>query len=516
MSSITPGLLLHNANIITLATAMPRASWVSVSRGKITTVGTGKPPVEILSRTTRVIDCQGGTLVPGFHDAHCHVLATAASLLAVDCSPRTVSSIEEIKERLRQRSGQVPQDTWLRGNGYNESYLKEGRHPNRRDLDEATAAHPVKLLHRSGHAAVLNSRALALAGIHRETPDPPGGIIERESGTREPTGLLLEMDAYLEGVIPPLSRDEIEEGVRLLDEECLASGITSLQDATPGNSPERWSLFTVLKEMELLTPAVTMMAGAGHLAEFLREGFAFGFGGPELRLGAAKMVATMTTGVLHPPKEELRWLVRDAHDKGFQVAIHAVEAEAVEEAIEAIGQVVHEVPGNAHRHRIEHCSECPPHLIERLARHGITVVTQPAFIYYNGERYLSDVPLDRLPWLYPIGSLRAGGVPLAAGSDAPVVPFNPIMGLYAAATRRAASGEHVLLHEAVDIEEALRMYTLGSAYASFSETERGSIERGKRADLALLDRDPTAVPPEEMKDSRILMTIVQGRVVWGG
>ena len=516
MSSITPDLLLHNANVITLDTAMPRASWVAVSRGKIAAVGTGDPPVELLGPTTRGIDCQGGTLLPGFHDAHCHVLATAASLLAVDCSPRAVSSIEEIRERLRQHSARVPPDTWIRGSGYNESYLKEGRHPNRLDLDEAPAGHPVKLLHRSGHAAVLNSRALALAGIHRETPDPQGSIIEREEGTGEPTGLLLEMDDYLEGVIPTLSKEEMEEGIRLFDEECLASGITSLQDATPGNSPERWKLFTSLKERGLLTPSVTMMAGMGHLAGFLREGLAFGSGGPGLRLGAAKMVATMTTGVLHPHREELRRLVSEAQGSGFQVAIHAVESEAVEEAIEAIGQGAQGMPANAFRHRIEHCSECPPHLIERLVRHGITVVTQPAFIYYNGERYLSEVSAERMPWLYPIGSLRAGGVPLAAGSDAPVVPLNPIVGLYAAATRRAESGDSVGHEEAVGVEEALRMYTLGGAYASFSETERGSIERGKWAEMALLEGDLTVVPPEEMKDARVVMTIVQGQVVWGG
>ena len=515
MSSTTPELLLHNARAITLNEAIPRASWVAVWEGRIAAVGTGDPPVELLGPTTRVIDCQGGTLIPGFHDAHCHVLATAASLICVDCSPRAVSSIEEIKERLRHRSALVSPDTWLRGNGYNESYLKEGRHPNRRDLDEAAAGHPVKLLHRSGHATVLNSRALALVGIHRETPDPPGGIIVREE-SGEPTGLLLEMDDYLEGAIPPLSKEEMEEGIRLLDEECLGYGITSIQDATPGNSPERWSLFTALKERGLLTPSVTMMAGVGHLAGFLGEGLAFGSGGPGLRLGAAKMVATMTTGVLYPPREELHRLVREAHDNGFQVAIHAVEAEAVEEAIEAIAHAAQGVSARALRHRIEHCSECPPNLIERLVRHGITVVTQPAFIYYSGERYLSDVPDERLPWLYPIGSLKAVGVSLAASSDAPVVPMNPIMGLYAAATRKAESGEHVLLHEAVDVEEALRMYTLGSAYASFSETERGSIEGGKWADMALLDRNPTGIPPEEVRDVRVVMTVVQGRVVWGG
>ncbi|MBF8267810.1 MAG: Amidohydro 3 protein [Dehalococcoidia bacterium] len=514
MSPITPDLLLYNATVLTLDPARPRVSWVAVRQGRIAGVGSGKPPGELMGRPTRGVDCQGRTLIPGFHDAHCHVLATAASLLAVDCSPAAVSSIEGIKERLRQRSLRVPPNTWLRGTGYNEFYLRERRHPNRWDLDGAVADYPVRLVHRSGHAAVLNSRALALAGIHRDTPDPIYGVIEREEATGEPTGLLLEMDDYLEGVMPPLSQDEVEQGVGLFSDQCLASGITSLQDATPGNSLERWGLFTRLKGRGLLAPSVTLMAGAGHLPRFLSEGLAFGSGGSGLRLGAAKIVLTMTTGVMYPPREELHRLVREAHRSGFQVALHAVEAEAVEEAIEAIHQGAQGRPAGALRHRIEHCSECPPHLIERMVRDGVTVVTQPAFIYHGGERYLSHVPSDTLPWLYPIGSLKAAGIPLAAGSDAPVVPLNPLIGVYAAATRRAESGDVVLPHEAIPVEDALRMYTLGGAYASFAEAERGSIEEGKGADLALLDRDPTAVALEEVKDVRVLMTILGGQVVW--
>ena len=147
-----------------------------------------------MGRATRAIDCQGGTLVPGFHDAHCHILAAAASLLAVDCSPAAVSSIEDIKERIRERAADAPPDGWIRGVGYNEFYLSEKRHPTRWDLDAAVPDRPVRLTHRSGHAVALNSRAMALAAIGSDTPDPPNGVIERDGVTGEPTGLLLEMD----------------------------------------------------------------------------------------------------------------------------------------------------------------------------------------------------------------------------------------------------------------------------------------------------------------------------------
>ena len=524
MSRAAPDLVLHNASVLTLNPLMPRASWVAIDQGRIVGVSSGEPPIAVNHRPARAIDCQGGTLIPGFNDAHCHVLATAASLLAVDCSPAAVSSIEDIKEKLQTRSAQVAKDTWLRGTGYNEFYLREGRHPNRWDLDQAAPDHPVRLLHRSGHAMVLNSRALALAAIHKDTLELPDGVIEREDGTGEPTGLLLEMNEYLDGVIPSLSKDEVEVGIGLFNERCLALGITSLQDATPGNDLERWELFADLKKRGLLTPSVTFMAGASHMPRFLQEGFTFGYGVHGLRpsaaeglhLGAAKIVVTMTTGTLQPSRDELRRLVRAAHLSGFQIAIHAVEAEAVEEAIDAIRLGAEGSVAGTLRHRIEHCSECPPHLIEKLARNGITVVTQPGFLYYNGERYMAEVPGDRQSWLYPIGSMRAAGVPVAAGSDAPVIPMSPLMGIYAAATRRAESGDAVLPGEAVSVEEALSMYTRGSAYASFEEDVTGSIEEGKRADLVLLDRDPTTVEPEEIKDIRAVMTVVNGEVVWEG
>jgi predicted amidohydrolase YtcJ len=154
--------------------------------------------------------------------------------------------------------------------------------------------------------------------------------------------------------------------------------------------------------------------------------------------------------------------------------------------------------------------------VDELVRSGIVVVTQPGFVYYSGERYVAEVPGDRLPWLYAFGSMRAAGVHVAAGSDAPIIPMNPLMGIYAATTRMAESGDALLPGEALGVEDAMRMYTLGSAYASFEERVIGSIEEGKRADLVLLNRDPTAVNAEAIKDIRVQMTVVHGEVVWEG
>lgn len=508
-------LLLFNANVVTVDRARPRANWVAIADGRIAALGTGPPP----QRSTRPganVDCQGATLIPGFHDAHCHVLATAASLTAVDCSPKAATSIADIQYRLRERSAGLPAGAWIRGTGYNEFYLRERRHLTRWDLDQAVPNHPVRLLHRTGHATVLNSFALQLVNIHAATADPPDGVIERDPSTGEPTGLLLEMEDYLSGAVPPLSRTEMQHGVAVFNNLCLSLGITSLQDASPGNAMDRWRHFRQLKDGGKLTPSVTFMVGIAHLPSFLEAGLTPGSGVPGLRVGAAKIVLTMTTGDMQPPRDELHRMVIQAHRAGFQVAIHAVEAEAVEAAVEAIEAVTHASPSTDLRHRIEHCSECPPGLVRRIAGSGITVVTQPGFLYHGGERYLAEVPPERQPWLYPIGALAAAGVPLAAASDSPVIGLNPLIGLYAAATRKGALGEVVLPEQGIAVERALEMYTLGGAYVSFQERDLGSIQVGKWADLTLLDHDPTSATADALLGIKTLMTVVRGAVAWEG
>ena len=169
---------------------------------------------------------------------------------------------------------------------------------------------------------------------------------------------------------------------------------------------------------------------------------------------------------------------------------------------------------NGHRHRVEHCGECPPDLLERLRQAGAVIVTQPALVYYNGERYLATVAPSQLPCLYPLRSPLRKGIMLAASSDAPVIPNDPLIGLYAAVTRKAATGEEVVPEEAVSPEAALKMYTLNAAHASFEEPRKGSLVPGKLADMALLSADPTACNPEEIKDITVDMTLVGGQVVW--
>lgn len=507
-------LLLYNATVITLDQSQPRAEMVVIKGNRILNVGREEDVESFKGARTRVVDCQGKTIVPGFNDAHCHPIGLAAGLLSVDCRPSSVRSIVELQAQIRQRAKQTPKGKWIRAMGYNEFYLAEKRHPNRWDLDKAAPHHPVKLSHRSGHACVLNSLALKLLSISGETPEPPGGIMERDLETGEPNGVLFEMNSYVEKSMPPLSEEELEKGVGLANEEFLSYGITSLQDATWSDGLERWQILRGFKEREKLVPRVSMMIGVDDLGDFEGGGLSTGSGDSQLRLGGVKVVLHTTTGCLNPPQEELNQLVQKAHQAGFQLALHVVEENTVEAAITALEYALSQTKKPDHRHRLEHCSVCPPHLVQRLRNIKATIVTQPPFIYYNGERYLATLPPNDLNWLYSIGSLLASGVKVAASSDAPVVPPNPLVGIYAAVTRATETGQTLLPQEGISRLEALKMYTLEAAYASFEEGVKGCLTPGRLADLVVLSDDPTKVPPEEIKEIEVVMTIVDGKVVW--
>lgn len=221
-----------------------------------------------------------------------------------------------------------------------------------------------------------------------------------------------------------------------------------------------------------------------------------------------------TTGRLYPPQPELNRQVLAAHQAGFQLAIHAIEENTVEAAITALEYAQSRLPQANRRHRIEHCAECPPRLLKRLSNLQAVIVTQPPFLYYSGERYLVQVSESQLPWLYRIKTPSNSGLIVAGSSDSPVVPNNPLVGIYAAATRRAESGQYLLPEECVSAGEALAMYTINAAHASFEEGIKGSITPGKLADMAVLSSDLLESPPEQIKDICVEMTIIGGELAW--
>ncbi len=313
---------------------------------------------------------------------------------------------------------------------------------------------------------------------------------------------------------PPLDEEELNRGMALANDHYLSYGITSLQEATVGNDISQWQTFHRFIDTDKLKSRVSMMFGIDSLSQFQETGLTPRSGDSRLRLGGIKIMLNETTGSLQPPQPELNQQAFNAHKTGFQLAIHGIEPGTVEAAIAALEYAHSHLPRADRRHRLEHCSVCPPPLLERLVKLQAVIVTQPPFIYYNGERYLSQVPADQLPWLYRIKSFIDNGLVVAGSSDSPVAIDNPSVGIYAAVARCAESGQQLLPQERISAEQAIAMYTTNAAFASFEEDIKGSITPGKLADIVVLSNDPIRLPPEQIKDIRVEMTIIGGKVAW--
>ena len=513
MTSLKPDTVLTNASVLTMSPERPRAEAVVIAGEHVVWVGSSDDAKSFERPGTKVVDCAGGTLLPGFHDAHMHLLAYAAALDSVDCSPRAVSSIDELKSAIGKRASNTPSGEWIRASGYDETALAEVRHPTRWDLDDAAPDHPVRLDHRSGHGCVLNSVALARVGINESTDEPPGATIGRDLNSGQPSGLLLEMSDFLNERIPSPPDGEIEDSVRRASRNLLSYGVTSIQDATHLNSLRRWEMFNKLRYSIDDMPRVTMMPGFHYLNEFTENNLSFGSGDSKLRIGHAKLMVTVSSGRQTPSHDELRRVVSDCAAFGFPVAIHAVEREIITSAAEAI-QCANANAGTVMRHRIEHCSEGTPNVIESVALSSAWVVTQPGFVHYSGDRYLKTVEHSMAPHLYPVGALARADVQVAFGSDAPVSDPNPMPAIRAAVTRLTAHDERIGPEQAIDLADALTAYTAGSTASCGMEDYLGKIAPGMLADLVLFGEDIQSVDPKDLDKLRPVMTLLDGKTVW--
>jgi predicted amidohydrolase YtcJ len=508
-------LILFNANILTLDPACPHAQLVAIQNGTISALSTDESINDIKKKNTKLIDCRGRTILPGFMDAHFHLFAFAESFVTLNLEPQNhICSIMDIQMKIQEFSQRLLPGTWIRGRGYNEFYLAEKRHPNRWDLDQVTKVHPIKLTHRSGQAHILNSLGLKLVGISKETADPPEGLIDREIETGEPTGILYGMENILAKAIPPLDRDHLEKGIKQANEELCSLGITSIHDASPRNNLDRWELIRHWKDEGLLKPRVKMTLGKEGFEEYRSHRFSTQVDENQVSLGGVKIILHETTGQLSPGQSELNEMVLNIHQSGLQAVLHAIEGKTIGAACEAVEYALQKFPRADHRHRIEHCSVCTSPLAKRIASLGMMVVTQPSFIFYNGDRYLKTVPDSNLKHLYPVATLMKNGVAVAGSSDCPVAPADPMIGIYSAISRKTNTGNALLPEEGITPMEALRMFTGYAARASFDEKRKGSVTPGKLADLVVLNGDPTKLPADEIKDIKVEMTVLNGEMVW--
>lgn len=519
-------LVLYNGVVLT-QTRPSAASAVGVRDGRVALVGDTHTVLGAAGSATRRIDLAGRTLVPGFNDAHAHIWKIG-HLLTTMLDLRRVDSVEDIVARVRQRSDRSPEGSWILGRGYNEAALREQRAPTRDDLDWAAPRHPVVLTRTCGHIYAVNSVALQHAGIGADTAAPVGGVIERDDRGRA-TGLLHETAmGLITRVMPAPSADDYEAMIVAALRHQLSLGITASSDC--GVSPQLLQVYRDVDAKGGLPARVNVMPlrrvdgvpapvplPEQHVSDMLRVDTAKfladgGLSGATAALSIDYRHAP-TKGVLRFDSEELRELCRETHRAGWRIATHAIGDVAIDQMLD-----IYESLGphpRALSHRIEHFGLPDATQLGRAAKLGVIAAPQTIFIHSLGRNFRNYLPDALLPRTYPIRAMLDAGVRVALSSDAPVVEDdNPLVGMMAAITRRDREGETIAPQQAICAAEALYGYTMGGAIASGDHENRGSIEPGKWADLAVLSADPLLALPASLPDIHVDMTLVAGRVVY--
>lgn len=504
-------LLLYGGRVLTCDPNRPEAQAVAITAGKILAVGTEQELRAFVSPKTQTIPCAGRTVLPGFIDPHLHLFAWASRYCGTDLS--TARSIAEIRSQLRARLEALGSQDWLRGYGYDEFFLEEKRHPNRHDLDAIATDRPIILRHRTGHAAVLNSAALRQTGIHAQFVPPKGGNIERDA-SGEPTGVVYELESFLRTAMPPLPAQEFQAGLQQVNSELLKNGVCAFHDASAGNTIEALGRFAALRAEGVIRPHATVMVGVEALSRVREAGLAAFDRAGQVRLGSIKIMLHESGGELYPPIDELAEMVWQVHRNGFQVAIHAVEEAPVCAALDAIQRALERLPRYDHRHRIEHCTLCPPPFLDTLTETGCAVVIQPGFLHFYGDKYAAEVDPDVHDWLYRAKSLRDHNIPVVGSSDCPIAPQAPLTAIQAAVTRRSHTGMTLNPAERLSCLEAIGLFTQAGAWVGFEEEQTGSISPGRRADVVILDSDLTRLPAEALSRVNVQTTIIDGRIVY--
>jgi predicted amidohydrolase YtcJ len=530
--------LLVTGDIVTMDPARPRAQALAVRGGRIVAVGTREEARAALGAGARELHCAEGTLVPGLIDTHNHMQWTAIQTRLVDLAP--ARSIAEVQAAVRAYAQRHPDRPWIMsGSGWHVVSLREGRYPTREELDAACPDRPV-YLPRVGHAGVANTLALSMAGIGADTPDPPGGRFERDAQGR-PNGVLYEPPAFeqVARLVPPLSLDEQADALRDMQRSYHAAGLTGIMD--PGVSPEMMRLYQRLWRQGELSMRCVLMPLADSsvplqdtLDRIAQAGMVTGFGDARLKLGGVKLFldggASLGTalmrepypdercncGIQVTPTESFRQIAWACARQGWSLGVHVVGGKAIDIALEVFAEIDREIPLRPLRFSLIHAYLWPEqHNIREAARMGITVATQCSMQYTFGPLLVQRFGTVLMALATPVRSWIDAGVVVGGGSDSPVTPYQPLLGLWQARTRHVAgTDEPVGRLQAVSGEEALALYTRDAAYVSFCDHERGMLRPGLLADWTVLSVDPVSCDPEALRGARVLATAVDGRVVY--
>ncbi len=524
-------VVLTNGNIYTVDVRLGRVEAIAITRGKIAAVGTTEEMQHWVGPETKVIDLEGKFVLPGFNDAHTHLANAGQGSLSVNVEG--TRSVADFQERIRARLSEFEPGTWVVGRGWDHSLWEENRMPTRADLDEVSTSHPMFFTRVDGHSAVANSLALERAGITRSSEQPEGGEIVRDADG-EPTGWLKEnATGLVSGLIPAPTSEQRKRGLLLALAEAARYGVTSVQD----NSS--WEDFLALRELKQegkLTLRVTEWlpfdAPLNRLEEMRKEG---GATDPWLKTGALKGVtdgsggslsaamlepfanAPDNRGILLYDPEQLKKMVVDRDAAGFQIALHAIGDRANRVALDAFEAALKINKRRNARHKIEHAQFVHRDDFARFKELDVLASMQPCHLLADMRWAPTILGSEREYEGYAVGTMRKAGARLAFGTDYPVEHINPLRGLYAAVTREFEDGGPEggwLPGEKVSLEEAIRAYTLGSAFAEFEERRKGTLSPGKFADLIVLSQDITNVSPSELLRTDVLLTMVGGKIVY--
>jgi len=529
-------LAVINAKIFTAAGARGWPDALAVWRNRIAAVGDRSEIEPLIGPNTELIDAAGAVIVPGLIDSHCHMASVGSEhALQVDCTPEICRSIEEIIAAFRRAAAETPPGEWIVGFGYDETKLEEKRHPTRWELDRATRHHPVMLKSFTYHFGVVNTSALEAAGLDRKTPDPPGGIFER-SAEGELNGVCYEEAFFMwlpgfgkgEAIIPPYSEEEKTKGLALICRDFNRMGITSVGDASSDIHTLR--ACQNVHQRDSLTVRINMMIHERNFPVLRDAGIKTGFGNARFKIGSIKSFADgacagrtawLTTpygekadyhGIPVKSPEEMDEAVQQYHSAGFQISVHANGDAAITMVLDAYQKALRAQPRKNHRHRIEHCTFVTESILKRMKSLGVAAAPFANYVVTQGDKL--DVYGEWIHTMFAHRSFLDYGIPVGGSTDFPVVTANPFLSVQSMVTRKYTDGRILGPKQKVSVAEAITIYTLGSAYLSFEEAEKGSIEPGKLADFVILDRDPFSIPPEEIGTIAVNRTVFDGKTVY--
>ncbi len=533
--------IFYNGRIYTVDDSIPQAEGVAIKDGIITCVGNNEDVLSLQSPETQLIDLDGALMLPGFCDSHMHLLSYGYSLEKVNLySARCMDDLISLGKKFLTEH---PYLSWLQGRGWNTDNWDDTRFPNRYDLDKITTDIPMYYTRACGHIIAVNSKALEIMGITRNTPQVSNGRIEFDNDG-EPLGIFSEAARDLVyNALPSLTVEDIQRMLVAGALDALKYGITSIHSddfeaIAPGEYKKVIDAYQNLVENNSLPVRVfeqCLLPTMPLLEKFLSEGYHNSEGTPMFKIGSLKLMSDgslggktaylrkpytndpSTKGISVFTQDEINKLVETAHRKGFMSSIHCIGDGAMEMSLNAIEKAKINYPRADMRHSLIHCQITDIETLFRYRDLNVVAHIQPAFIDSDMHIVRDYVGKERESTSYAWKTMVDLGIPVAAGSDSPVISFNVMEGIYSAVTRKDLKGYPEggwLPGQKLTIEEAIYAYTMGGAYASYEEDVKGSIRNGKYADLVVLDKNIFEIPEDEIKEVSVTMTVLDGKIVY--